>query len=88
MASEKAGAQVTFSFSRLCDTSQCACRPGFSVPCGLWHEVTDKLDVFFDDALFTSRVVLIWDSLSVLILLVSEPRVILVSGLVCNSFAR
>ena len=42
-----------------------------------WHEVTDKLDVFFDDALSTSWVVLIWDSLSVLRLLVSEPRVIL-----------
>ena len=62
--------------------------PGLSVPCGLWHEVNDKLDVFFDDSLFTSRVVLICDSLSVLILLVSEPRVIFVTALVCDSFAR
>lgn len=61
---------------------------GFSVPYGLWHEVNDKLDVFFDDALFTSQVVLICDSLSVLILLVSEPREIFVTALVCDSLAR
>lgn len=61
--------------------------PLFSVSYGFWHEVNDKLDVFFDDSLFTSGVVLICDSLSVLILLVSEPRVIFVSALACDSFA-
>lgn len=50
--------------------------------------MNDKLDVFFDDSLFTSWVVLICDSLSVLKLLVFEPRVIFVTALVCDFFAR
>lgn len=66
----------------------CAGLPGFSVPCRLWHEVNDKLDVFFDDSLFTSWLVLICASLSVLIFLMSEPRAIFVTALVCDSFAR
>lgn len=61
---------------------------GSSVPCGLWHEVNDKLAVFLDDSLFTSWVVLFCDSLCVLKLLVSEPRAIFVTVLVCDSFAR
>lgn len=39
-------------------------------------------------SLSTSWVVFICDSLSVLILLVSEPRVIFVTALVCDSLVR
>lgn len=71
-----------------CGIVSASLAPFLLVPCGLQHEGKDKTDVFFEDSLLTSWVVLICDSLSVLILLVSEPRVTFVTVLVCDSFAR